>query len=69
MMGTIKDLSELSVNEVIRRYPVTVDLFNRYCIDACCGGASSVADAATRDGADVDALLRDLQSTITGAAL
>lgn len=66
-MATGSEVSDWSVNDVIRRYPATVDLFNRYGIDACCGGAASVADAARRDGAD-RALLLDLQTAITREA-
>jgi len=55
------DLATLSVNEVIRRYPASVEVFNRYGIDACCGGAASVPDAAARDGVDVDVLLAELE--------
>jgi len=51
---------EMTVNETIRRYPRTVEVFNRHGIDACCGGSTLVWDAALRDGADIDALLRDL---------
>jgi len=55
------DLATLSVNEVIRRYPASVEVFNRYGVDACCGGAASVTDAATRDGVDVNVLLAELE--------
>jgi iron-sulfur cluster repair protein YtfE (RIC family) len=41
-----------------------VEIFNRYGIDACCGGAATVADAAHRDGADVDSLVAELRCTV-----
>lgn len=49
--------ADLTVNEAIRRFPATVAVFNDFGIDACCGGAASLADAAERDGADPRALL------------
>jgi iron-sulfur cluster repair protein YtfE (RIC family) len=60
-MNTEADVAEMTVNETIRRYPATLEIFNRYGIDACCGGAASVVDAARRDGADVDSLLAELR--------
>jgi iron-sulfur cluster repair protein YtfE (RIC family) len=49
--------ADLTVNEAIRRFPATVAVFNDFGIDACCGGAASLAEAAARDGADPAALL------------
>lgn len=59
---------QMSVNEAIRRFPATVEVFNRYGIDACCGGAAPVAEAAVRDGADAAAVQADLLRVIGGAA-
>jgi regulator of cell morphogenesis and NO signaling len=52
----------LTVNEAIRRFPATVAVFNEFGIDACCGGAAPLAEAAERDGADPDALLDALRA-------
>lgn len=57
---------EMEVNEVIRRYPATVAEFNRFGIDACCGGAAPIHDAAVRDGADPEALLQALNTAVGG---
>ena len=57
----------MTVNEAIRRYPKTVEVFNRFGIDACCGGAVPIVDAAVRDGADPGALMRELLR-VTGEA-
>jgi regulator of cell morphogenesis and NO signaling len=51
---------EISVNEAIRLVPASVEVFNRYGIDACCGGAASIREAALRDGAPLDALMGEL---------
>lgn len=59
---------QLTVNEAIRRYPATVAIFNRHGIDACCGGAAPVAEAAERDGADYETLRAELMRVIGQAA-
>jgi iron-sulfur cluster repair protein YtfE (RIC family) len=65
MRGQI-EIGEMTVNEAIRRYPACVELFNRYGIDACCGGAVPVVEAAERDGADASALLGELRALTGG---
>jgi regulator of cell morphogenesis and NO signaling len=57
----------LTVNEIIRRWPAALEVFNRFGIDACCGGAVPLAEAAARDGADPEALRRALEEAL-GAA-
>lgn len=59
---------QMTVNEMIRRFPATIEIFNRYDIDACCGGAAPVAEAAIRDGADPVALQTELLRAIGEAA-
>jgi iron-sulfur cluster repair protein YtfE (RIC family) len=39
-----------------------VAVFNEFAIDACCGAAAPLAEAAERDGADPDALLEALRA-------
>jgi iron-sulfur cluster repair protein YtfE (RIC family) len=51
---------DASVNDVLLRFPATAAVFNAFGIDACCGGDASVVVAATRDGADPEALLAAL---------
>jgi regulator of cell morphogenesis and NO signaling len=60
-------LDDLSVNEIIRLHPATVAVFNRFGIDACCGGAATLAVAAERDGADPGAVRAAVLQTV-GAA-
>lgn len=52
------------VNETLRLHPATTAVFNQFGIDACCGGATSISEAATRDGADPEALLNALNAAI-----
>lgn len=65
--GTIGEALEgMSVNEIIRIHPATVEVFNRFGIDACCGGAAPPREAAVRDGADPEALLAALRAAVQG---
>jgi len=52
------------VNETLRQFPITTGVFNKFGIDACCGGAASISEAAIRDGANPDELLRALNKMI-----
>lgn len=56
-----------TVNQLIRSHPATVEVFNRFGIDACCGGAATVGAAALRDGADPESLWSALHEVIGGA--
>lgn len=58
---------ESTVNDVLLRYPATVAVFNKFGIDACCGGEASIADAAQRDGADVEQLMSELGATLANS--
>jgi len=60
--------STLPVNEIITRFPGTIAVFNRFGIDACCGGWASVDEAAGRDGADREALIEALCAAIVAAS-
>lgn len=53
-----------TVNEIVAQYPDSITVFNQFGIDSCCGGAVPLAEAAQRDGADVDELLAALQEVI-----
>jgi iron-sulfur cluster repair protein YtfE (RIC family) len=68
LMMTNETLMQMTVNEMIRRFPATVDIFKRFGIDACCGGAAAVADAAVRHGADPVALRTELLRVVGQAA-
>jgi iron-sulfur cluster repair protein YtfE (RIC family) len=61
--------AHLTVNEAIRRFPATVAVFNDFGIDACCGGAAPLAEAAVRDGADPVALLNAVRAAAAAKAV
>jgi len=62
MQTTIEITPELTVNEITVRAPATLQVFQHYGIDACCGGAKPLAEVATRHGHDLSALLADLRT-------
>lgn len=58
--------ASMSLNEVIARYPVTLPVFAAAGMDACCGGALSIEEAARRHGCDGGVLLADLERAARG---
>lgn len=64
-MQTTPEIDKASiVDELTARYPDTIAVFNRFGIDSCCGGGVPIAEAASRDGADFDALLAALRAAV-----
>ncbi len=51
---------DMIINDVIKKYPETIAVFNRFNVDACCGGGASIEATARADGVAVDALLAAL---------
>lgn len=50
-----------TINEITRSYPDTIEIFNRFKVDACCGGAHSIADTAAANRLeDLTSLLHSL---------
>jgi regulator of cell morphogenesis and NO signaling len=54
------------INEVIKKYPATIKVFNDYRVDSCCGGGAPIEVTARRDGVDVDGLVRALNTAVEG---
>ena len=59
----------ITVNDITARFPETIAVFNDFGVDACCGGDLRLADAATRDGVDLQALTDALARAIGGSAV
>jgi regulator of cell morphogenesis and NO signaling len=57
---------DMVVNDCIRLYPRTIGVFTSFKIDSCCGGAVSIGDAARRDKAALDELLKALNEAAAG---
>lgn len=54
----------MTVNDVIRRYPKTQQVMDRYHVDYCCGGFHTLAEAAKEGGFDLNAFLDDLRKAL-----
>ena len=54
----------VTVRETMSRHPETKAVFARFGVDTCCGSGVPIIDAAHRDGADLDELLRTLRDTL-----
>jgi iron-sulfur cluster repair protein YtfE (RIC family) len=52
---------DISVNEAIQLHPITVEVFNRFGIDSCCGGALPIRIAAERHELELEGLLEALR--------
>jgi regulator of cell morphogenesis and NO signaling len=55
---------DMVINEVIKKYPATIKVFNDYRVDSCCGGGAPIEVTARRDGVDVDGLVRALNAAV-----
>ena len=53
--------SDMTINEIITKYPATVAVFSRHGIDSCCGGALPLAEVARKHRLDFIGLLVELE--------
>jgi regulator of cell morphogenesis and NO signaling len=54
----------VSVDQMVARHPETMTVFNRFGLDTCCGGGAPIAEAARRDGANLDELVQALRDAL-----
>ncbi|OGV98931.1 MAG: hypothetical protein A2Z59_08150 [Nitrospinae bacterium RIFCSPLOWO2_02_39_17] len=57
---------DMSINQVIAKYPKTVAVFNQFNIDSCCGGYESLEKAAKNKSVDVNKLIESLIKSAEG---
>jgi regulator of cell morphogenesis and NO signaling len=55
---------DMIINDVIKRFPKTIKVFNDYKVDSCCGGGAPIETTAKRDGVDIDGLLKALNEAL-----
>ena len=58
---------DCTVDDIVARVPAALALLGEYNIDTCCGGRSSLGEAATHAHADGGAVLSDLLAVQSGA--
>lgn len=68
MADNVIDTS-ISVNEMVAKHPETTPVFNRFGLDTCCGGGAPIVEAARRDGADLDELVKALREALSAASV
>ncbi len=59
----------LTLDEITNRYPETIEVFNRFGVDMCCGGAASLGEAAVRDGVSLPKLQEALREALVRRAM
>jgi len=57
-----KITKDMIINNVIRDFPITLEIFHKFGIDACCGGSKSIEEAARGNGVELQALLSSLNN-------
>ena len=55
---------DMVINDVIKKHPETIKVFNEYKVDSCCGGGASIETTAKRDGVDVESLVNALNVVV-----
>ncbi|MDH5542362.1 MAG: DUF542 domain-containing protein [Nitrospinota bacterium] len=61
-MPTITE--DMTINEVVNKYPATMKVFNDHKVDSCCGGAESIKTTANVANADIPKLMEDLNNAV-----
>lgn len=56
--------ADLTLNEIVTRWPATHAIFTEHGMDTCCGGAKTLREAATRHGVHLEMLLARLVTVI-----
>ncbi len=51
------------INDVIKKHPQTIKVFNDFKVDSC-GGGAAIETTAKRDGIDVETLLNALNVAV-----
>lgn len=57
-----------TVSELITRAPAALTVLHGVGIDACCGGALPLAEAARWHGVELELLMKQLQAAITSTS-
>jgi len=61
-MATIT--GDMVINEVIKKHPSTIGVFNDFKVDIGCGGEHSIAATSKKDGVDVEVLVKALNVAV-----
>lgn len=53
---------DLTLNEITTAVPRALEVFNRYGLDSCCGGAKPLELVCEKHGLDLEKMLGDIRS-------
>lgn len=53
---------ELTLNDIATAVPRALEVFNRYGLDSCCGGAKPLALVCETHGLDLETVLAELKA-------
>lgn len=59
---------EMSVNDVLRKYPEALDVLNAFTIDTCCRGEEPLSAAAAAANVSLEKLIAAIVETDDAAA-
>ncbi len=59
---------DMIINDVVNRFPETMEVFNNHKVDSCCGGAESIATTAAVSGVDIPKLMEALNRAVNGGS-
>lgn len=65
-MEDIKISKEMSVNQVIKLYPQSIGVFNKFNIDSCCGGSETLEKAAKNAGVRIEEVIDAINKAVMG---
>jgi len=60
----MNDLAEMTIEEIVRRFPESLKVLQKHRIDLCCGGRLPLEDAARKHRVDLEELLRELREEV-----
>lgn len=53
---------DLTLNEITSAVPRALEVFNRFGLDSCCGGAKPLALVCEKHGLDLEQVLGDIRA-------
>jgi regulator of cell morphogenesis and NO signaling len=53
-----------TVEEIARRFPAALPVFDKYKIDLCCGGRHALAFVATKHQIPLESILKELDAAL-----
>lgn len=67
-MAKVEISKEMSVNQIIKLYPKSIGVFNKFNIDSCCGGSEPLEKAAKNAGVDINDLINSIIEAINSGS-